>query len=348
MKSILLTTALVALGGAAYAGGHTSIDFSGSATLGYNDDVLGDHDGFYGDLNLDVTLSAELDNGITVTAKADVDELDAEDLAYGGVTLEIASDTAKLVYGDTEHAAKNAWSAVGSMDQDTFRTQDGEPVLRGEFSFGDFETQISYGVDGTNAAEMLGVAVTASLGTVDLALVYQDKNTTLAIDNDDNTTATQDEILGLRVGTTLGGADIALGYAANQTTNENSTGVSSSYSVGPVTVAASYVQESAGDDNWDVSIEYAEGPFSVKANTDESEDWGLEGSYDVGNGLVIYAGVVDAGEDMYVGGAYDLGGGASLSISYADDGDGDEATGDDDIGAQDYQVGTTVEVSFAF
>ena len=56
----------------------------------------------------------------------------------------------------------------------------------------------------------------------------------------------------------------------------------------------------------------------------------------------------DGHDDYYVGGQYDLGSGASLLVSYAVDDDGDEADGDDDIGAQGYQVGTTVELSFEF
>ena len=71
---LLASVALTAFAGAAAA----EVSFSGSATLGYNDDngrlannaTFGDHNGFYSDLNVDVALSATLDNGITVSASA--------------------------------------------------------------------------------------------------------------------------------------------------------------------------------------------------------------------------------------------------------------------------------------
>ena len=66
----------------------------------------------------------------------------------------------------------------------------------------------------------------------------------------------------------------------------------------------------------------------------------------MGNGLVAYAGIVDAGDDYYVGGAYDLGGGASFYASYVED--GGTLNGDNEIGANDYAAGTTVGVSFEF
>jgi len=112
-----------------------------------------------------------------------------------------------------------------------------------------------------------------------------------------------------------------------------------------------YNETNAADtakNNWDVSAKYAEGAITATVKTDESEDWAIEGTYDMGNGLTVAAGLADAGDDMYVGGTYDLGGGASLLVSYADDSDADEEGADNDIGAQDYQVGTTVAVSFKF
>ena len=332
MKSILLTTtAIVAFAGAAAADGHAGVSFSGSAALGYNDDAQGDHDGFYSDMNLDVSMTAALDNGLTVTATADVDELDNSDAAAGAVTLKIASETASLTYGDVNGAANDMWSSVGSMDQDTFYETDGEIVLRGDATFGGIMVGTSFEVNG-DALEDMNLAVAGSVAGFDAAFVMQ------AGDN-------HDEVLGFRVGTTLAGADLALGYADNATTGGTSTGVSAGYTVAGVALAASYVSESIGDDNWDVSAAYTSGAISVNVFTDESENYGVEGSYDLGSGLVIKAGFVDGGEDTYVAGEYDLGGGASFVASYADDADGDAG---DEVGAPEYQVGTTIAVSFSF
>jgi hypothetical protein len=345
MKKILLASvALTAFAGAAAA----EVSFSGSATLGYNDDAAGDHNGFYSDLNVDVALSATLDNGITVTAAGDLEEIDANEGAAASVTLTIASDNASLVYGDTEFAAVSAWSAVGSMDNDGFSEVDGELVIKGSVTFGDITVSASQEIaedaatpDFTEVGG-LSVGVSASMGAANVVVAYQEEEADAGL-------LAADELLAIRVGTSLAGADVAFGYADNRTDDAQSTGVSISYPMGAVTVAASYVVEenAAGnaDDNWDISVAYAEGAVAVTANTDESDDWGLEGSYDLGNGLVINAGIDDAGDTNYIAGTYGLGGGASLLVSFVDT---DAVNADDEYGAPDYQDGTTVAVSFAF
>ena len=87
-------------------------------------------------------------------------------------------------------------------------------------------------------------------------------------------------------------------------------------------------------------------PVSVgyDVNSAAVATWALDGSYDVGNGITATFGT-NFDSDLYVGGTYDLGGGASLLVSYATDANGSQ---DDEIGANGYQAGTTVEVSFAF
>ena len=104
--------------------------------------------------------------------------------------------------------------------------------------------------------------------------------------------------------------------------------------------------ETAAGMYWDASATYEAGAVSATVFTDESDDWGLEGSYAMGNGLTVYAGLVDAGEDYYVAGSYDLGGDATLLVSYVEDGDLDN--GDDEIGDPEYQAGMTVEIGFTF
>ena len=363
MKKILLASvALTAFAGAAAA----EVSFSGSATLGYNDDngrlannaTFGDHNGFYSDLNLDVAFSATLDNGITVSASADVDEVDAAEGAAAGVTLTISSDTASLVYGDTTFAAEAAWAAVGSMDSDGFSEQDGEDVIKASLTFGDVTVTASQeindghtasgvantGADYTDTGAM-SASLVAALGDVNVTVAYQERETATDL-------VAQDEILAFRAGTTVAGADVAFGYADNQTDDTQSTGISVVYPTGDLTIAASYVLEDVAtgttEDNWDIKVSYAAGAMTASVKTDEADDWAVEGTYDLGNGLVIAAGAADAGDDVYLGGTYDLGGGASLLVSYADDSDNDEAAGDDDIGAQGYAVGTTVALSFAF
>jgi hypothetical protein len=67
----------------------------------------------------------------------------------------------------------------------------------------------------------------------------------------------------------------------------------------------------------------------------------LEGSYDLGGGAVVYAGMVTgATADNYAGVEYDLGNGASVALSYSQTGAADNA--------KEYMAGTTLAVSFDF
>ena len=349
MKRILLTsTALVAFAGAAAA----EITFSGSADLGYNNiTATGGNDnnlGFYSDLDITATFSQALDNGLTVGASLDLEDLGTSDNGQS-YTLSLTSDTAGLHFGQTEYAAVTHWSAVGDMAADGFSEQDDEAVLRGDVTFGNVDMSVSYNIDGgalDGDLNQLSLGASASFGSVDVAFGYQEAGVAPTPVSGTAADFNTNEILGLSASTTYGAADIALGYASNSTTGEDSIGISVAYPVGPVTLSGSYVDNSLAGERWDVSAAYASGPVAVELSTDEGASWALEGSYDVGNGLTIFAGLADAGEDMYVAGQYDLGSGASLLVSFADDADADN--GDDEIGANDYQEGTTVELSFEF
>ena len=375
MKKILLASvALTAFAGAAAA----EVSFSGSATLGYNDHsdrtagAFGDHDGFYSDLNLDVAFSATLDNGITVSAAADVDEVDATDGEMAGVTLTIASDAASLVYGDTEFAAKSMWSAAGDMEADSFAIQDGEGVLKGTFSFGGVDMAVSGLVQdaegdlATDDLTQLSFGAKAAVGAATVVVAYQEELVAADLTNGLNATANGDmtyaETMGVSVAFAAAGADIKVGFASETNTggtDYDSTGISVSYPMGDVTVAAYFVSEddsTAVDakDNSGISFAYAADGISLTASYADEQGTDvtkLEGSFDAGNGLTVYAGYIGKDsdtDDTYIGASYDLGGGAALAVSYADDTNNDEASGDDDIGAQGYQVGTTVAVTFAF
>jgi len=93
------------------------------------------------------------------------------------------------------------------------------------------------------------------------------------------------------------------------------------------------------DDAWELTADYASGPITVGVGFDSTDDWWLDGSYDMGNGLVFNAGIATAGDDYYAGAEMDLGGGASAFISY---------NTSDEVGGPEYNEGTEVGVSFTF
>ena len=349
MKSILLaSTAVIALAGAAAA----EVSFGGSATLGYNNSASG-NDGFYWDAGVSVTLSQTLDNGLTASATFDLSvfasSLTGANVTAGGLVLSLVGDNAGLYFGDTEMAAIGHWASVGDMANDNFSKNDGALVIRGDMTFGGWDASVSYFSDPTDGdLDQLSLGASGAFGSVNVAVAYQAEET------DDNLNGGGDfdgsGVFGLSVGTSFSGADVSFAYVTNSTAGENSMGFAVSYPAGPVTIGGWYVVESnaALDNAFGVSADYANGPIAVSVaweSVNAAEDWSIEGSYDVGNGLTVLAGVADAGDDYYVAGSYDLGGGAALLVSYANDTGVDSA---DKIGGAEYQEGTTVELSFAF
>ena len=342
------------------------VTFSGTANFGYNDT---DHatgasvGAAFSDIDLNIDFSQELNNGYTAAASFEFDVANADQGASfnaSDAVISLTNADSGIHYGDTKHGAENAWSAVGSMENDAFRVADGEMVTRADMTFGGAKIGISLG-DDTNytvtaasattpavkgtAKDYISLGITGSAGAFSYALAHQNANTAW-LDGDDNSAKSQQATTGVRVSTTLGGATVALGYAKND--NGGSTGIEVSYPMGALTTTASYVQEGAAsaENKWDVKVAYAEGALGVTVATDESQDWNVGVSYDMGNGMNLFIGADDGGKDTYAGVSYDLDGGASLLASYADDSNNTDT--DDEVGAKDYKEDMTFQLSFAF
>jgi hypothetical protein len=342
------------------------VTFSGTANFGYNDTdhKTGESVGAaFSDLDLNIGFSQELNNGFTAGASVELDYADANqgnDISASDALVSLTNGESGIYYGDTDHAAENAWTAVGSMDNDSLRDADSEMVTRADMTFGGAKIGISLGDDSNytvtaasgstpavvgNEKDYISLGISGSAGAFSYALAHQNANT-LWLDGDDNTAPSQLATTGVRVSTTLGGATVALGYAKND--NGGSTGIEVSYPMGALTTTASYVQEGAtgAENNWDVKFVYAADAVGLTVATDESQDWNVDVSYEMGNGLSLFVGADDGGEDTYAGVSYDLGGGASMLASYANDNDSDDD--DDEVGAKDYKEGMTFQLSFAF
>lgn len=359
MKSILLTTtALVAFAGAAAADGHTGVSFSGGATLGYNDNTTGDNDGFYWSADADVTMSAALDNGVTASATwgFDIVEDDAfdsgADFDADDFLITIKSEMAALYFGDTDPSADLHWSGVDGDTVGDFRgitEHDGpfEAILRGEATMSGVTASISYGVDYDNLTSSalggLQVAAVADVSGFTVVGAYEAEDTNYGLDSQ----------FGVSVAGAVAGVDVKVAYSAAETDNVSSLGLSASMPFGPVTVGGYYSLNSgdtlaAENDKYGLDVSYSDGPISISADFDTDADdttdatWEVDGSYDTGMNVVVYAGL-NSDEEYYVAGTYDLGGGAELLVSYAAG-----LEDDDEVGAGDYQEGTTVEVSFSF
>lgn len=333
MKSILLASAsIVAFSGAAAA----EVVFTGEALVGFNSEDSpadgGDEDGFYWELDLDVALSQELDNGVTATAifgidlDTDTDDLDINDADY---LFSLTSDMGGMYFGETTFAAETYWQSVGDMEADSFSEADGEPVLRGEVMFGNVTAGVSYVIgdvdnhlvqDNSNDnVDQLSLGLNGEFGMFTFAGAYQEESIAAGgpvgaydpagANGDFNT----DQVWGVSVGTSFAGADLSVGYAEEENSGESSTGIQVSYPFGPITATAYYVMEEcdAGgtctgnpdnddEDNYGVTIAYASGPIAATLDYDNDQDvHKLNGdmTYDVGNGLTVIAGFENKSDD---------------------------------------------------
>lgn len=380
MKKILLSSAaIVAFAGAAAA----EITWTGSGTLGYNDDYEG---GIFADFDVDITASTELNNGWIASltyglelddngAEQDADYNDGDFKADDNLTVSLSNDFMALTYGDTEWAAISYWDGVSEMATDGFSEVDGEAVLKLSGTFGMFEGAVSGGVaeddfdDGTYSIEggdlyQMGLGLKASFGMVDVTAAYQEEDLDAFAYNEVEYDNTDDfygnELFAISAATSFAGTDVMVAYSKDGTLEEDSLGLEVAYPVGPVTLGAFYVSESLPGETYGVSAIYSDGPLTAKVYYKEIldlEEYGLGATYDLGNGLLLTGGYIDGDDDTdddlatYVVAEYDLGGGASFLASYAD-ANSDAAALTDDIdtatGGYELYSGTTLALSLKF
>jgi hypothetical protein len=356
MKKILLSSAaIVAFAGAASA----DISWTGSASLGYNDEV---EDGVYADADVNINASTELNNGwiASLTYGFELQERNesggANQDAFSGdnnVLVSLTNGTYGIFYGDTEFAAAGLWSGVSEMDEDNFSEQDGEDVLKFTATVGQFDLAYSTHIqDSTNESGQDSFGAAATFGNFDVTLGYQEEVAAEASQEGDFVT---EDVFGISVGTSIAGVDVTFAYADSD--GEDSTGLEVSYPVGDVTLGAFYVSESALDDNYGISANYAAGALEAKIyykSLNDNDEYGLGGTYDLGNGLVLAAGYIDgdstSDDDFggYIAADYDLGGGASLLASYADQENGSTDDLDTVVGGYELNDGFTVLLELDF
>ncbi len=376
MKNILLSSAAIALlAGAASA----EVTWSGDAELGYNDEP-GLYDGFYYDLGLTLGLSQELNNGWTASVTADIDFTSAEYQTTQGtglsfldatstsdIVLTLSNDVFALTYGDVETVftsfdlVNDFYEPVADEAEDFLADVS---VLKAEADFGAYSVGVStfLSSDFGPAAEDFGIQFFASaeLGMVDLGFFYAEEDTTYAdymMDSDYE----QLETILLSAKTSLGGAELT--FNAGTLDGDAGYGLAVAYPVGPVTIGANvnYAEAYAEEMAYGVNVAYSDGPISIYAYYEDAyneEEFGVAGSYDMGNGLVVTAGTIDGDDDTdndfasYIVAEYDLGGGASFLASYADatsyDKSGDLDDIDTSLGGYELNYGATLALSFEF
>jgi len=239
----------------------------------------------------------------------------------GGVGLSATFDTAED--GNTEVGAT---MSAGGADIEVGFVADGEDA-------GDFRLGLSTALSGADVAFNVVNDASASTTSWDASLGMSLAGADLSF------STASDETWDLGVSYTMG--DLTVSVGIDETPGNYTAGVD--YAMGGVGLSFSTNQLS----QWEASVTYTEGALSITASTDYNDLVSLDGSYDAGGGVVVYAGTRTGGHDeVYAGVEYDLGSGASLALSYSDTG---AAEDDEDFdGAKEYLAGTTLAVSFDF
>lgn len=356
MKRILLASAsMFAFGGAAYADGHTGVSFGGDAVLGFNEEVEG---GFFYGADIVVTMTQELDNGLSVSATGDINFADDDgdttrrsDQLNTSYVLTLSSEMATLSFGNVDPVGDDIWSGVagsavaGFNDGGVhFDTALFDAILRGDVMYSGINAYVSFGVDtngdalGGEGFSAMQLAADGTFGAFGFILAYQEEF------------GPTPEIIAVAATASVIGADVKLAFETDGT--ETSIGIGASYPVGPVTLGGYFTSNDIADDSFGVSADYASGPISVSAAYDSNKGTDsveVDASFDVGNGITALAGVgsnlTDETVYYYVAGEVDLGGGASFLLSFADD---ESSADNDEIGGPELNQGLTAALSFKF
>ena len=346
MKNVLFTTtavAALAFGGTAFAAGHSSGNFgiSGSTDVGYNDDIEG---GIFAETNIDVKASKDAGNGVTVSghARLNFDLYEDGDLTTAGeqftntTSIELKNVTVETGVGKLEFA--DSFDGTGASDtfykdrdgmQHDMQNGDGLTGLKWSGDMGNFGYAIDAGDLENNIGDDWSIGLGGDFGPASVGFGYENNN--------HGGNGTQ---FGLSGDFSAGIADIGLSYIDND--NGNSIGVAASAEITPgVTVGAYYAVNDPNADAFGVSLDYANGPFTLAVDWDDNgstTNTEVDVSYDMGNGVVGYVGW-DEADGYYVGAEVDIADGVKATVAYA------EA---DEIGGPEFKQGTSAFLSLTY
>ena len=237
----------------------------------------------YSGIDINIKASTTTDNGMTITATTDMGagslldaadrELDAQGadltapsvvISYNGVSVELESEGVDdYVDGDLENYDIGITGSFGGLSY-------GLALETTSNTASDYSATLGYSV--------AGVSLTINQNDVDggedrtsVAASYTMGDVTLTLKNDNN------------------------GAAKDKNT------VSVKYVAGPATISLSATDAKVGTkDEWNASVAYTVGAYTINAATDESDAWHSNVAYDLGGGATMTVGV-DSTETSFAG-----------------------------------------------
>ena len=294
MKRILLTTtSLILAAGVA----HSEVTFSGSVTAGIARDGAATDTPWdtYSEASLTATGTAEMDNGMSLSAGVSIDS---------GTGYDFADD-------DGFDAAKSNGVSLDSVVLNTGAM--GTITLN--------EDAITHLVDGDDDGNA-DIGYSNTFGSISVSAAFdldEDSEDATVIDDvqwsakismpvgSGSAYAAMDEEGGNAFGGSFGIAGVTVGLDSKLEAAEDSDGtdldrsttVSVSYAMGSTTLTATQNSRDDGD-QWGLTAAYAAGNTALSLYTDEGQDWSVSGSYALGGGSSLVGGV-NYSDDAFLG-----------------------------------------------
>ena len=275
-RTLLASTALVAMSGVAFA--NDNISLGGSAEMGVSTDDNGDAK-MHMDADVSFTMAASTDAGLSFGTALNFDD-NAGENKYA---IHVSGDFGKVTMGDTDGAfdwAMDELSGAGSIadNQTTHAGYNGNAgldsgdVLRYENSFVGLSLGLSIQREGDDGGgDIVGAGIKSSIGDIKVGVGFQSNDS--------------ENIAGASVMATFGGITGGLNFSQKSVDNGDDTshmGVGATYTVGSTAVNVNFGTTEEGDTSetgFGVAAQYDLGGAKLQfgyGNSEDSDDsWSL-------------------------------------------------------------------------
>ncbi len=358
MKNVLFTTtaiAALAVSSVAFADAHQSsaVGISGSAVVGYNDEVEG---GLFLENDIDLKVNHEVAPGYGFKASFGVDAEVSEAgktsadsngdttsknnndvVSFDGASLSTPAGT--LSFDDDIDEATAAWEFFDDTDGMTtanMPTADNDSGIKWVGEFGDFGYAVSTGADDGDSdipGDAIAFGLGGTFGDASVGLGYDDSS----------------ETLGISGKMAFGDFDVHLGF--QDSTAGSSVGAKVSGEFGPAKVGVYFATNDTVPDEYGLFLDFALADANVSIDFHDGSDnfntnFEIDVDYAVNDMVTLYAGYDD------VAGNYD--GGTGAFYAGAEVGVADNITATiayaeaDEIGGPEFKGGTSLYLTIKY
>ena len=276
-RTLLASTALVAMSGVAFA--NDNITFGGSAEMGVSTDDNGDAK-LHMDADVSFTMASMTDAGLSFGTSLNFDD-NAGENKYA---IHVEGDFGKVTLGDTDGAfdwAMDELAGAGAIADDHTTHAgyngnsglDGIDVLRYENSFVGLQLGLSIerGADGGNG-DVVGAGIKGGIGDISVGVGFQQNDS--------------ENVAGASVMATFGTITGGLNFSQKSVDNGDDTshmGVGATYTVGSTAVNVNFGTSEEGDTSetgFGVAAQYDLGggaklQFGYGNSEDSDDSWSL-------------------------------------------------------------------------